>query len=150
MTIYDYSQMSYPLGHRTSYKLQHNHCFCRHQYGNLATSIATSTYCCIFYLLLLNETTSRFCLIPGCHATQRKLPFLKVKGRLHFKLPVIAICFDRKQCQVQMVIHPMQRPCGLMDKAPDFGSGDCRFESCHGRFLFMLQNFYCTIAIRIE
>ena len=27
------------------------------------------------------------------------------------------------------------RPCGLMDKAPDFGSGDCRFESCHGRFL---------------
>ena len=23
--------------------------------------------------------------------------------------------------------------CGLMDKAPDFGSGDCRFESCHGR-----------------
>ena len=28
------------------------------------------------------------------------------------------------------------RPCGLMDKAPDFGSGDCRFESCHGRSLF--------------
>ena len=27
-------------------------------------------------------------------------------------------------------------PCGLMDKAPDFGSGDCRFESCHGRSLF--------------
>ena len=23
--------------------------------------------------------------------------------------------------------------CGLMDKAPDFGSGDCRFESCHAR-----------------
>ncbi len=21
-----------------------------------------------------------------------------------------------------------------MDKAPDFGSGDCRFESCHDRF----------------
>ena len=28
------------------------------------------------------------------------------------------------------------RPCGLMDKAPDFGSGDCRFESCHGRIFF--------------
>ena len=25
------------------------------------------------------------------------------------------------------------RPCGLMDKAPDFGSGDCRFESCRGQ-----------------
>ena len=23
-----------------------------------------------------------------------------------------------------------------MDKAPDFGSGDCRFKSCHDRFLF--------------
>ena len=28
---------------------------------------------------------------------------------------------------------PHDWPCGLMDKAPDFGSGDCRFESCHGR-----------------
>ena len=25
------------------------------------------------------------------------------------------------------------RPCGLMDKASDFGSEDCRFESCQGR-----------------
>ena len=25
------------------------------------------------------------------------------------------------------------RACGLMDKASDFGSEDCRFESCHGR-----------------
>ena len=30
-----------------------------------------------------------------------------------------------------------QRPCGLMDKAPDFGSGDCRFESCHGHNLYI-------------
>ena len=30
------------------------------------------------------------------------------------------------------------RPCGLMDKAPDFGSGDCRFESCHGRIINFL------------
>ena len=29
------------------------------------------------------------------------------------------------------------RLCGLMDKAPDFGSGDCRFESCHGRNIFL-------------
>ena len=27
-------------------------------------------------------------------------------------------------------------PCGLMDKASDFGSEDCRFESCHGRYFF--------------
>ena len=25
-----------------------------------------------------------------------------------------------------------------MDKAPDFGSGDCRFESCHSRLVDIL------------
>ena len=28
------------------------------------------------------------------------------------------------------------RPRGLMDKASDFGSEDCRFESCRGRNFF--------------
>ena len=42
----------------------------------------------------------------------------------------------------------IQRPCGLMDKAPDFGSGDCRFESCHGRYLFCL-NDSITLSDRI-
>ena len=33
--------------------------------------------------------------------------------------------------------------CGPMDKAPDFGSGDCRFESCRGRTFFScLDTFY--------
>ena len=27
--------------------------------------------------------------------------------------------------------------CGPMDKAPDFGSGDCRFKSCHDRNILM-------------
>ena len=40
---------------------------------------------------------------------------------------------------------PYLRPCGLMDKAPDFGSGDCRFESCHGRYLFCPLFFHCQI-----
>ena len=31
-------------------------------------------------------------------------------------------------------------PCGLMDKASDFGSEDCRFESCHGRNSFFTNN----------
>ena len=41
-----------------------------------------------------------------------------------------------------------RRPCGLTDKASDFGSEDCRFESCHGRTVFLL--FGCkwkTVAI---
>ena len=41
------------------------------------------------------------------------------------------------------------RPCGLMDKAPDFGSGDCRFESCHGRINnFLGQNI--LLQVRLE
>ena len=28
-----------------------------------------------------------------------------------------------------------------MDKAPDFGSGDCRFESCHDRIFYVNVNF---------
>ena len=38
------------------------------------------------------------------------------------------------------------RPCGLMDKAPDFGSGDCRFESCHGRFFFLRLDQKCYLC----
>ena len=30
-------------------------------------------------------------------------------------------------------------PCGLMDKASDFESEDCRFESCHGRLFFHIK-----------
>ena len=29
-----------------------------------------------------------------------------------------------------------------MDKAPDFGSGDCRFESCHGRLFFSCLDIF--------
>ena len=38
-------------------------------------------------------------------------------------------------------------PCGLMDKAPDFGSGDCRFESNHGQILFPQ---FLVMNIRIQ
>ena len=30
---------------------------------------------------------------------------------------------------------------GRVDKAPDFGSGDCRFKSCHDRNIFKTSNF---------
>ena len=39
--------------------------------------------------------------------------------------------------------QPSQRPCGLTDKASDFGSEDCRFESCHGRTIFFYFFFSC-------
>ena len=41
------------------------------------------------------------------------------------------------------------RTCGQMDKASDFGSEDCRFESCHVREdfaqKFMLHNYKFSI-----
>ncbi len=42
-------------------------------------------------------------------------------------------------CSRQKSYHEYVWPRGLMDKASDFGSEDCRFESCRGRnfsFLF--------------
>ena len=43
-------------------------------------------------------------------------------------------------CKINMMNFYLSIPiilskwaCGLMDKAPDFGPGDCRFESCHAR-----------------
>ena len=40
---------------------------------------------------------------------------------------------------LRMWFELKQRPSGLMDKASDFESEDCRFESCLGRFF----NFFC-------
>ena len=37
-----------------------------------------------------------------------------------------------------MTCKSMLGSCGLMDKASDFGSEDCRFESCHDRKSFFL------------
>ena len=37
------------------------------------------------------------------------------------------------------------RACGLMDKASDFGSEDCRFESCHTRELILLEIYICMV-----
>ena len=42
----------------------------------------------------------------------------------------------------------VHRSCGLMDKAPDFGSGDCRFESCHDRFIFSSYFFLYILKAR--
>ena len=38
----------------------------------------------------------------------------------------------------EILIFHKDRPRGPMDKAPDFESGDCRFESCRGRICFFL------------
>ena len=45
----------------------------------------------------------------------------------------------------QILSRQQDRPRGPMDKAPDFESGDCRFESCRGRisfFLVLARAFY--------
>ena len=38
----------------------------------------------------------------------------------------------------QGVFKCYQGLCGLMNKAPDFGSGDCRFESCQGQWEYFV------------
>ena len=52
----------------------------------------------------------------------------------------LATYLGRATCSVPSTMFTHYKgPCGLMDKAPDFGSGDCRFESCHGRVFFSKQ-----------
>ena len=40
--------------------------------------------------------------------------------------------------------HKKYRPRGLMDKASDFESEDCRFESCRGRLTFYYRLHDCV------
>ena len=39
-----------------------------------------------------------------------------------------------------------ERSCGPTDKASDYESGDCRFESCQDHKLFILQTFQCSFT----
>ena len=55
-------------------------------------------------------------------------------------------CLDLELMSLLMSTDHL-RPCGLMDKAPDFGSGDCRFESCHGRYFLSFESFQSTSAM---
>ena len=48
---------------------------------------------------------------------------------------------ETKRLLCQPTVLSPAWPCGLMDKAPDFGSGDCRFESCHGRVITFWTKF---------
>ena len=50
-------------------------------------------------------------------------------------------CYNRFSVLMAISLLEVYRVCGLMDKAPDFGSGDCRFESCHARVIL-----YCRSA----
>ena len=67
---------------------------------------------------------------------------------------------ETKRLLCQPTVLSPAWPCGLMDKAPDFGSGDCRFESCHGRVVTfwtkfclgkkMSQNAFYEFLLRLE
>ena len=60
----------------------------------------------------------------------------------------IATELSSQICIVELsVLLSHLRLCGLMDKAPDFGSGDCRFKSCHNQhfvdcYFFVLNKDY--------
>ena len=57
-------------------------------------------------------------------------------------------CSNWESCVSFFFLYSKVGPCGLMDKAPDFGSGDCRFESCHDRRKLLKISFhFCWIEI---
>ena len=51
---------------------------------------------------------------------------------------------------VYSYLYVLHRPCGLMAKASDFGSEDCRFKSCQGRvsfFFFFFSSLYIHMKL---
>ena len=78
------------------------------------------------------------------------LHFEKASVLHHAKMRKMRKCCNTQRCASLPFPGTQLRPCGLMDKAPDFGSGDCRFESCHGRLLFARNrgfwNWICGVS----
>jgi hypothetical protein len=62
--------------------------------------------------------------VPQLHPNQQEQIELALEGNY--------------SCLKNISLLKIKRPCGLMDKASDFGSGDCRFESCLGQFIFIV------------
>ena len=52
-------------------------------------------------------------------------------------------------CIYQLHFGVLGRPRGLMDKASDFGSEDCEFESRRGRY-FIVVVYFCFIKVLKE
>ena len=42
------------------------------------------------------------------------------------------------------------RPCGLMDKASVSDTGDCKFESCQGRFTFSAKEHFVGFGTGVK
>ena len=81
-------------------------------------------------------------LFDGLPATQT-LP-ADVPGTIFLQTPV-----EERLSDFHSQVHQrgMCRPCGPMDKAPDYGSGDSRFESWQGRmhFFWIIFSSICTL-----
>ena len=60
-------------------------------------------------------------------------PPYKTLGHINFRGAFVALL------QLIHVNQYYHRSRGPMDKAPDYGSGDCRFESCRDRVQTLLQ-----------
>ena len=77
-------------------------------------------------------------MMPITHS----LAFTGVNGQRASELPVVrlgvrmcvVVVVSSCSCGRNDITQLKLWPCGLMDKASDFGSEDCRFESCQGRY----------------
>ena len=60
----------------------------------------------------------------------------EVKNYIKYYNAIYKFCFDW--------------PCGLMDKALDFESRDCGFESRHGRFLIIVKSCISMVKLVVK
>ena len=79
---------------------------------------------------------------------QNKTKQNKTKGRTRFMADILAAwSFNFFELFWRSLTH-RGWPCGPMDKAPDYGSGDSRFESWHGRI--MVSHPFCHLALTVN
>ena len=149
------NQTPYPLGHRTFY----NRTSC---VANIIIKLAfhlsqPCNQCCnpdlrisMFVALLLRDFLAmvpalvsclRCCCIKNIQpimlskfldnfSMERKVVFNQQRLRhakgINCNMRYISVIDSREHISL----------CSLMEKAPDFGSGDCRFESCHEQYFY--------------
>ena len=89
------------------------------------------------------------CWLSSKSACSRVLASVWVSVCLHCPVVATLVATATRTVRKLRARYQHRGPCGLMDKASVSGAEDCRFESCHGRLLF-LQNAFFLACCKIH
>jgi hypothetical protein len=86
------------------------------------TMVPDMLFCGLLIEMVIKQSDCIACLVLYCFDSSETVP--RSNRVVSFLWIWIGICY--------------KWPCGLMDKAPASGAGDCRFKSCQGRMAFYI------------